>query len=60
MPSKLEETVTITRPVPQNISDLVFFVRFLAEKGVIDSKDMTDEKLLVHARTFWQREHGEE
>lgn len=60
---KLMETVTVTREVPREIADLVIFVKYLKGLAVLrdaDMRSMTDEELLAAARSYWQREHGED
>ncbi len=59
----LKETVTVTRDVPSNIADLVYFVRYLGETraDLTDHlKKLTDDDLISAARSFWDRQHGED
>jgi hypothetical protein len=53
----LEETVTVTRPVPVHIADLVLFARTLQGKEV---GKMKDAEMVALAREFWDRQHGED
>lgn len=57
MKEPLTETVTIQRPVPQHIRDLVLFAKSLQGR---DLKAMTDEELITSARAFWDNQHGED
>lgn len=54
----LKETVTVTRDVPSNIADLVYFAKYLQEHHGVDLKGISDEKLVLAARSFWDRQHG--
>ena len=68
--SKLEvkETVTVTREITGPIRDLVKFALFLQDQGIHEispyaanlTQDQRLEQLVIHARVFWQCEHGED
>lgn len=53
----LKETVTVTREVPYQIADLVYFARRLQGR---DIKKMTDDELVAEARDFYDSRHGED
>jgi len=54
---KLTETVTITREVPWQLADLVYFAKSLAGQ---DISKMSDDELVRRARDFWDTRHGED
>lgn len=57
---KLTETVTVTRDVPYQIADLVYFVRHLETHGKLVVGSGVDDALLVSmARLFYDTQHGE-
>lgn len=56
---KITELVTVEREVTGMIRDLVLFVRYVDEETKTAIEDLTNEQLVVMARDFWEREHGE-
>lgn len=54
----LTETVTVIREAPQEIADLVGFVRYCAENDL--SSLSSDAELVTAARAYWDRQHGED
>lgn len=53
------ETVTITRPLSGRLSDLYYFVKYLAERGKI-THNLTDDQLVAHVRSYWDMAHGDD
>jgi len=55
----LEETVTVKRPVPSHIADMVNFAKYLHTHKLAIGP-MTDDDLIKAARDFWDTQHGED
>lgn len=54
----LKEKVLVEREVPRQIADLVNFAKWLASST--GSVAIDDDRLIAIARTWYEREHGED